>query len=158
APRQLGRRRAQSDRGARARRRSSAGRRAQPAGPGPRRGCPPRPGTRRSPSGPRDRHHGGGRRDRPGGSRGGVRRRRGPHASGCRQAARTAHLMDLFAALLAGSAAVLAFPARAPRRGAERLARRRLPPALVVVPLAVLPVLLLEGRQLVLGLVGVLVV
>jgi len=66
--------------------------------------------------------------------------------------------MVVLAVLLAGSAAVLAFPDQAPRRSPQRLARRRPPPTLLVVPLAVLPVLLLQGRQLVLGLVGVLVV
>ena len=66
--------------------------------------------------------------------------------------------MVVLAVLLAASAAVLAVPGRAPRRGVERLARRRLPPALLVVPLVVLPLLLLQGRLLVLGLVGVLVV
>ena len=64
--------------------------------------------------------------------------------------------MVTLAALLAGSATALAFPARAPAPDPASRDRRRLPPALVV-PLAVLPVLLLHGRQLFLGLLGVLV-
>jgi tight adherence protein B len=66
--------------------------------------------------------------------------------------------MVVLAALLAAWAAVLAFPARTPRRGPDPLVLRRWPPILLVVPLAVAPMLLLHGRQLFLGLVGVLVV
>jgi len=64
--------------------------------------------------------------------------------------------MTVLAALLAASAAVLACPS--PASGPASRARRRLPPTVLVVPIAVLPVVLLHGRQLVLGVVGVLVV
>lgn len=64
--------------------------------------------------------------------------------------------MTVLAALLAASAVVLACPAGAGRPASR--ARRRLPPTVLVVPFAVLPVVLLHGRQLVLGVIGVLVV
>jgi len=63
--------------------------------------------------------------------------------------------MTVLAALLAASAVVLACPAGAGRPASR--ARRRLPPTVLVVPIAVLPVVLLHGRQLVLGVIGVLV-
>ena len=63
--------------------------------------------------------------------------------------------MTVLAALLAASVVVLACPARAGSPASR--ARRRLPPTVLVVPIAVLPVVLLHGRQLVLGVIGVLV-
>lgn len=64
--------------------------------------------------------------------------------------------MTVLAAILAASAAVLVCPTRA--GGPASRARRRLPPTVLVVPIAVLSVVLLHGRQLVLGVIGVLVV